>query len=759
MFIAAILIASQAGFVQAKAPSVAELLPADSMGYIELPRMEVFYYLISELGQSALQSLEEEAVPENVKVWARAVLEAFNELRPALPKSGSLGIVSADPGSGQTSLIFTAELSEGLAPLAAAASKLLPAIPELKVRKTEHGTEVVVPGLPIPPIVVAVKENVLYAAIGEGLLDRAMSGLGSDSLAQTAHFKEITAITAKDALLSAYLNLDAIQEKLRPVLPEMLNALGLKDVHAVGLSICADDKLYSINLALQFTEDAPGIPGLLSVPDTKPKGIAYVPEDFSHVHRVSLGPPDQLLAKIFDLMKRIGMEPNAERSLANLKQNAGIDVQKILASLGGEITIGIKIPESLAVPSIVICLDAKDPGYLTETFKKLLTGERAPATITEMELSGRKVMMVMPKIPVPVSPALVVDGDVMVVGTSTAVLRKALAAKDTGRNITAKDAFKAAVEGLPAENNVALMYTELNDLGQLAITALGMAVGMAPQEVKPMIPRAMPYLNGAVQDLGETVHVTYRIPGGLAIRSRGSAPSLVRLLKNGAALAAKAGVFYMARQAVTPEATPEVQEVPAERIEGDFTEKGRVFVDLDPYVTQALTAMHRSGEGNDLPFEPGFYRMGGCVYRIGKGTVQLKGQPLENVPEEVKGIKVGQKIRRLNILHATGYGSGTNAVTEGTQIGTYVINYDDGSIAEIPIKYGVDVRDWRVHSGEPPVSEGKLAWVGKNQFSQVRLYSMTWENPHPDKVVSTIDCRSAGTVCAPFLVGITAETE
>ncbi len=566
-FIVAILIASQAAFVYAKAPSMAELLPADSVGYIELADMEVFYYLISELGQSALESLEEEAVPPDIKIKARAILEAFNEIRPVLPKSGSLGIVSIDLQRGQPSLIFTMELSEGLAPLAAAASKLLPAIPDMKVQKTDHGTEVVIPGAPIPPIGVAVKDNVLYAAAGEGLLDRALSGLGSGSLAQTAHFKAINAITAKDAFLSVYLNLDSIQEKLGPALPDIVGRLGLKDVHAAGISMCADEKLYTINVALQYTENAPGIASLLSFPNTKPKGIAYVPEDFSHVNRLSIGPPDQFLGKICDLMKRLGAEADVEQTLARLKENAGIDVQKVLASLGGEITIGVKIPDTLAIPNVVVCLDARDPEYLMGTLKNLLSGERAPATITEMELSGRKVMMVMPKIPVPVTPAFAVDGDVMVLGSSMAVLQKALTAKESGRNIAAKDAFKAATEGLPADSNAALVYTELDELGQLAIAALAMTMGMAPAELKPIIPRAMPYVNRAVQDLGETVHVTYRIPGGLAIQDRRSAPSVVRFLKNGAAVAVKAGVFYVSRQSAAEQTSPAAQETPAKQIQ------------------------------------------------------------------------------------------------------------------------------------------------------------------------------------------------
>ncbi|NVL91097.1 MAG: hypothetical protein HWN69_08950 [Desulfobacterales bacterium] len=184
--------------------------------------------------------------------------------------------------------------------------------------------------------------------------------------------------------------------------------------------------------------------------------------------------------------------------------------------------------------------------------------------------------------------------------------------------------------------------------------------------------------------------------------------------------------------------------------------KGKVFIDLDPYATKALKAPH-GDQGNDLPFEPGVQRIGDSDYRIGKAMIQLAGEKLHEVPEKVEGIKVGLKFKKLNFLHATGWGAGPYAVADGTHIGSYVIHYEDESTTEIPIKYGTHVRDWWAWDSSE-VSEGKVAWTGSNRQSRIRLYSMTWKNPHPDKVVTEIDYTSTGTVCAPFLVAVTAET-
>ncbi len=568
VFVVSVLIAvSLPGFrvVQCKAPSVAEILPPDSLGYVELPDMGVFYYLISEVGQAALESLEEEAdVPGDIKVKARAVLEAFNEVKPLLPKSGSLGIVSIDPQRGQPSLVFVSELSGAIAPLASAAGKLLGAVPEITIKKTEYGAEIVIPHVPVPPIGYAVKDNVLYVAMGEGLLDRTLSMATSNRLSQGARFEEVNAVIGKNAFLSAYLNVDAIREKLMPVLPpqalQIAEMLGVKDIHAAGISLAADEKVVGFNLALQYTEDAPGIPSLLSVPNSSPKGLAYVPEDYSYVGRLSLGPPAQFVRKIQAVLDRAGVQVNMDEIFAQVKQKAGIDVEKVLASLGGEITVGVKLPETIGIPNVVLCVEAKDPEYLLATLKNLLAGESAPASITELELGGRKTMMITPKVPVPVSPALAVDGDMIVIGISSAALQKALAAKASGQNIASKPSFKAAMESFPADKNIALEYIEMQGLGQLMVAGLSMAAAGVPDEAKPLVAKGMVYLNRAVQDLEEGVRVVYRTPNGLAAQDRWGTRSLMQVLKNGAAFAVKAAMPLLIEKIGGSE--PE-QEVPA----------------------------------------------------------------------------------------------------------------------------------------------------------------------------------------------------
>ncbi len=532
--------------VQSKAPSVAELIPADSFGYAELSDLGVFYYVVSEMGAAVVQSLEEEEeVPEDASVKARALLAAFNEIKPLLPKSGSLGFISFDPQEWKPQLVLVTELSDALAPLASAGSKLLAAAPDVELQVTDYGTEYTFEGAPIPPIGIAIRENVLYATMGEGLLDRVVSGSVPNRLCDSDRFRAVDAVARKNAFVSAYLNVDAIREKLMPVLPpeanEVVELLGLKEVHAAGFSLTADDEHVSYNMALHYTEGAPGIPDLLSVPNTQPKGIAYVPESYSYVSRLSLGPPDELFTKIRSLLEKAGVGEEVAGSLAEIRENTGIDVERLLASLGGEITLGAKVPETLTIPDMVACIEAREPEYLTTMLRNLLGAEESPATITEMEIAGRKAMLISPKGESPVRPALAVDGDMIVVGVSQAALEQALAAKANGQNIGSKPRFKEAMEGLPASSNVGLEYIEMGDLGRLVIQLLemNMANENIQEDMKPFVDRTMEHARRALKDLEDGVEIVYRTPEGLVLRGRWGTRSVMQLLTNGAAFGTK----------------------------------------------------------------------------------------------------------------------------------------------------------------------------------------------------------------------------
>jgi len=128
-------------------------------------------------------------------------------------------------------------------------------------------------------------------------------------------------------------------------------------------------------------------------------------------------------------------------------------------------------------------------------------------------------------------------------------------------------------------------------------------------------------------------------------------------------------------------------------------------------------------EGNGLAELPqGDCALCGVKFLIGKKAIQLGSISLPEELAKAAGISVDRAVARLHILHGTQWGSPNNA-KDGTAIGEYVIRYEDGSTASIPIAYGEDVRDWWNWDRGRPVTRGRVVWTGNNW--QTERYKIT----------------------------------
>jgi hypothetical protein len=97
-------------------------------------------------------------------------------------------------------------------------------------------------------------------------------------------------------------------------------------------------------------------------------------------------------------------------------------------------------------------------------------------------------------------------------------------------------------------------------------------------------------------------------------------------------------------------------------------------------------------------------------------------------------------------------------VPDGTQVGTFVLNYADQQQHGFPIIYGEDVRDWNVGSErKKQLTRGRIVWTARDGKYQFRLFKTTWENPMPDNEITSIDFVTKMTAAAPFLIAITVE--
>jgi len=184
------------------------------------------------------------------------------------------------------------------------------------------------------------------------------------------------------------------------------------------------------------------------------------------------------------------------------------------------------------------------------------------------------------------------------------------------------------------------------------------------------------------------------------------------------------------------------------------------FVDLDPRGNEFL-ADGPGGTGNDLARLPrGRHELGTTFFRVGEKMVHLRGRRADNLPDSTNAIVAGARADKLHFLHAA-----QQAEPPGTEVGAYVVRYADGTSERIPVLYGRDLANWWAFpNAEPDITTtATIAWSGENDTTdlnrgiKIRLFEMTWINPHPDRTIATIDVLSKATDCDPFVVAITLE--
>ncbi len=186
------------------------------------------------------------------------------------------------------------------------------------------------------------------------------------------------------------------------------------------------------------------------------------------------------------------------------------------------------------------------------------------------------------------------------------------------------------------------------------------------------------------------------------------------------------------------------------------------LIDLTNYYNYSVDDDLHNHPGHDLQDLPKGVQVLGRVAFDLRGLIQLAstrslGMTGVTYPEAVKGIEVHRTGRRLHFLQACGW-----SADEGAKIGEYVIHYVNGQTRSASILYQKNILDWWCRPTDNPPLEAEEVWRGSNPSTRAmgfvtHLIKYTWENPLPEKEISTIDFVSELTEAGPFLVAITVE--
>jgi beta-galactosidase len=140
----------------------------------------------------------------------------------------------------------------------------------------------------------------------------------------------------------------------------------------------------------------------------------------------------------------------------------------------------------------------------------------------------------------------------------------------------------------------------------------------------------------------------------------------------------------------------------------------------------------------------------------GKGVLTLRGGPHgPECPSEARGIPAGNaQAERLWFLHAGCWGSDGGY---GVEVARYEVVYADGSRAAIPVRQGQEIADWW---NPAPLAGAQVAWTGRNEkTAPIGIYSMPWDNPHPDQPIAAIDVVGNLAQTQVVLLAITLGSE
>ena len=117
-------------------------------------------------------------------------------------------------------------------------------------------------------------------------------------------------------------------------------------------------------------------------------------------------------------------------------------------------------------------------------------------------------------------------------------------------------------------------------------------------------------------------------------------------------------------------------------------------------------------------------------------------------PREILGIKVSRKTSKLVFLHATAWSGLVDG--KNKKAAEYKINYADGSTETIDLVVGKNIGEWWSASDLPEAVVG--CKYSQPSGEVIGLYNYVWDNPHPEKIITTIDFVSAQTgpvaICA-----------
>jgi hypothetical protein len=177
-------------------------------------------------------------------------------------------------------------------------------------------------------------------------------------------------------------------------------------------------------------------------------------------------------------------------------------------------------------------------------------------------------------------------------------------------------------------------------------------------------------------------------------------------------------------------------------------DRAGALVDLSPVARSERSDWLGLGAGWNLATLPeGRHRFDGIELEVPRGRlVRLGGLGSGGAGELSIGLE--RRAREIALLNAAAW-----SVPDGTTAARMVVEYADGSRAEVPLEVGRNTSCWQ---GSRAALEAPLAWSATSPAgTPVGLRLTRWQNPHPERTIARVWFEPVDAEAGWVLAGLT----
>jgi hypothetical protein len=293
-----------------------------------------------------------------------------------------------------------------------------------------------------------------------------------------------------------------------------------ENMRAVASSTRLSGGSLDVRSAILFKDLTKGLPKILARPNARSEAATCVPPDYSLFVRAHSGPPTVLLKDIMALDE--GLAWGIVRVLDRMEKEQGMSVERdLLPVLAGDFAVAAKVPPMIGLPESLAIIRIADHDKAASAIRTILSFDGNESLETEpigFEEEYRGAQLRIVPMPAVMLTYVFVEGHLLL-GSSPEVVKAAIDARLSGKNLASSDGLRSAFESHPSESFFSV-YADAEDLfnGLLNIGG-GLVLWRGGREEKRIVVPLMALLRRNAKDLSPVACTVWRQDNAIVLRT------------------------------------------------------------------------------------------------------------------------------------------------------------------------------------------------------------------------------------------------